>query len=213
MFGVDAILLSWLVLPLAKRLSDDVVDGAYQWLVAQGVTFGANIGQMIERRTATPEDLADGVGEFVEEHPEATARLATAALKDGLGGAMSQEEFLQVPLGFLMGVFELVRRLGHPAVVTGFLTGRTDLAVIDVRTVKDDEALQEPLVSTYGPDAPRIGMADRGIGYAPNRIPRIWLRRPMMAKARKSEGWLARLGDASNGPGALSRTSCGVSPL
>ena len=41
MFGVDAILLSWLVLPLAKRLSDDVVDGAYQWLIAQGVTEGS----------------------------------------------------------------------------------------------------------------------------------------------------------------------------
>jgi hypothetical protein len=178
MFGVDAILLSWLLLPLAKRLSDDVVDGAYQWLIAQGVTLGANLAQKIDARSATSEDLASGVGEFIEEHPEAATRLATAALREGAGGAMSEEEFLQVLLGFLMGVFELVNRLGHPAVLTGFLTGKADLAVIDVRTVNDDEALKNPTVSAYGSNAPRIGLADRGFGYTPNRIPRIWLLTP-----------------------------------
>jgi hypothetical protein len=188
MLGVDAILLSWLVLPLAKRLSDDVVDGAYQWLKGQGVTFGANLVQMIEGHSATPGDLARGVGHFVEEHPEAATRLATAALRDGADGAMSEEEFLQVPLGFLIGVFELVRRLDHPVVLTGFLTGEADIAVIDVRTVNDDETLQEPVVSAHGPDAPRIGLADRGFGYTRNRIPRIWLLTPESGEGEEVRG-------------------------
>lgn len=203
MLGIDAILLSWLVLPLAKRFSDDVVDGAYQWLIAQGVTFGANFVQMIEGRTATAEDLASGVSEFVEEHPDAATRLATAALREGADGAMSDEDFLQVLLSFFMGVFELVHRLGHPAVLTGFLTGEADIAVIDVRTVKRDEALRVPAVSTHGPDTPRIELASRGIGYAPSRRPSIWLLRPGEDDDGDIRGLVNEAGESFKWPGGV----------
>ena len=175
MLIVDDILITGFVLPFAKGFSEQAVKGAYEWLEAQGVDLGRTLWQRITGRRGDAEELVSRLGDYVEADRDAASRLTAAAIADAGQRARTDKEFLEILVSFLMAVFRLVDQLQRPAVLPGFLTGADDLAIVDVRTRKAGEELEEPAVHSPAADSPRIEMAVRGVLHNPLPIPRIWI--------------------------------------
>jgi hypothetical protein len=180
-FIVDDILLTYFVLPYAKRLLGKGQNQLYDWLDDQGVKL-ARRGWRLWRHKPTDIEVLTDLGHYADEHPGTAdtlftrvfaTELQTAAL---LPAAEADEEVLRIVSDFLTQIFKMVQALGWPAVLPGFLTGTDYLAVIDVRT-PPGEQLEMPSVG--GQDVPTITLwRPLKPAFSDTRqhwMPRLWL--------------------------------------
>jgi hypothetical protein len=132
-FVVDDIVLTYFVLPYARRLLGKGQDQLYDWLDGQGIKLAvlARRRWRLRRHKPSQVEVLTDLGHYVENHPGTAGTLTAAAIA---AGPLTDEEFMRTICDFLTRIFEMVQELGHPAVLPGFLTGTDYLAVIDVRT-------------------------------------------------------------------------------
>ncbi len=176
---VDDILISTVVMPFLRGWGQHALDDVYGWLDDQGVRLGGRVRRRLKKKVGLsdqdPAKLVSRLGKYVEKHPGTPAKLTVAVL--GTADARdTDDELLEVVVTFLVAVFRLVKELGRPAVLPGFLTGPQGLAVIDVRTRARDEDFQAPTVNSYR-DPPRITLVQREVPPVGGQplVPRTWL--------------------------------------
>lgn len=180
-FVVDDILLTYFVLPYAKRLLAKGQNQLYDWLDGQGVKLARRGLRLWQHRPTDIEVLTD-LGHYADEHPGTADTLFTGVLTTELQTAAllpapeADKEVLRIVSDFLTHVFKMVEALGWPAVLPGFLTGTDYLAVIDVRT---PPGRQLEMPSVGGQDVPAITLwSPPGPIFTPDSVhwmPRLWL--------------------------------------
>lgn len=176
--GFEQILIANFVLPFARGVGQGTLSEIYDWLEGNGVKLGQSFGRRLLRKISKgrlgvgdADQLAGELATYVERHPDASSKLTAAVLQE----VDQQGDRLEVIRNLLAAVFELVKRIGHPAVLPGFITGPNHLAIIDVRTNNAEEHYTEPAVyPAPGDRVPTITLARRGgPEYGPR--PRVWL--------------------------------------
>jgi hypothetical protein len=183
-FVVDDILLTYIVLPYGTRLLDQGRNKLYDWLDSELGKEGKKLKKSIAKRNVDDVEALKQIGQYVADHHGTADTLATAAFAAELGAAkelppvQGDEEFLgAVRDYFLTPTVEMVRALGRPAVLPGFLTGTDWLTAIDVRTVPPAEKLDQlRIYSQYGKNPARINLwSSPGPLGVQHWLPRLWL--------------------------------------
>lgn len=178
--GLEQLFIAKIVLPFVLRVGQGTLSEVYAWLEGNGAKLGHGLGRRLLRRISKgrlgvgdADQLAGDLASYVERHPDATAKLTTAVFQEA-----GQQGRLEIIKDLLETVFELVKQIGRPVVLPGFITGVDHLAIIDVRTYTADEEYTPPAVHpASGDHVPTITLAGRGApGWGDaNPRPRIWL--------------------------------------
>lgn len=176
--GLEQILFAKIVLPFARGVGRGSLSEVYEWLEGNGVKLGHSFGRRLLRKVSKgrlgvgdADTLAGELAAYVDQNPAAASKLTTVVLKE-----MGQpNERLEVVREILAAVFELVKQIGRPVVLPGFITGSSHFLIVDVRTDTADEPYVEPAVHPApGDRIPTITLARQGgPGYGPR--PRVWL--------------------------------------
>jgi hypothetical protein len=178
-FVVDDILIGWLIVPLAMRLRDrlldqiaDVADENLRKLLRRLVL--ATEESQPQAREESVQVAAMELASYVEKNRDAAAELAALAIADVAENAAGNER-LEGLYNFINYMFRMVEYLKRPVVLPGFFTGSDQTTVIDVRTATFSAfELPKRLWGAGWPESegPRIQIDLNGPLL---RAPRIWV--------------------------------------